>query len=771
MKKFNFKALLVVLLVLVLAFAIVACDKDKNNENNNNNNNDNNPSNPSGTVTPTGDEITSNDFFTELWDRSASIGNSGTIGKSKNFYAHANLELGIGLMKAITNPVPTDQILRLGFDIEAVLDRETANSTGTQAKIRLYSGDTDVCALYFFMKDPTNLYIDFDGQSIKFSAALIDGEDTLNGKLGTLLANFLKKTNQPAGTADETPATGTSFNDTIDSILDGMGEGWTLNTLIGKVLQMANLDLKTLISGNQLVSSIVTALVGDVNSVFDATGNLDVAKVLGAESLAGFFTATKSGDQYTLKSTPDLGNTIGSLLNLNFDLGIDFEADGEDGFKNGVTIQAGFPGMNYMTKLDGTDTRVYPYVELGIRNFEVAPATGHNVSLANAKAEYTDEVAFEMVEKLDFEGFKIKAGALDDFIPDVTGGAIEDIELALQGKVDLSGATPNKTQAKAWLKYGTKNLLEASFVNGRLAVKADQTVAIAGVPVLDTVLELAGPQIFDLVKNGLFKGNAQDPNLLGFANVFFENKTEHTGLNPNFQGALFEGIDVHALLNDFILSKLNTTPAPSTGTATTSEETPQKAPMRKFDVAFLSDMIKKFAPFISELKDGKLTIKSDNLMKDICDIVNMMFDLPYKVKGDIIEDAWTVKNSILNVAAIPMFGTIADYLDEAIDTTGLGLMTEDAAKALLGKTTTLTSAELWAARLLNSLSVEATIDLTQGIGWSVKAAIGSNVSLTYTSSMGMLADGKTFSVTDLAAGVQANAENWIYMNLAPTPAA
>lgn len=643
MKKLNFRAVLILLLVVVLSFALVACgDKDKDDDGGKKPT----PKPSTGTI----EDVKS--YFNTLWDLTSGIGSEAV---AENEDLQVSLDLGITLQTVDTG-AEVKQEIALGLGIEAILDRShqtEKNSDNTAFKINISAGDDEtVATVYYFFNDPANVYIDFAGQNIQIPYNLeLPSKDTDDGKFtpedfSAFFYNWLYNDKFTEGALANK-----SIADVLAYFTDGLGSNWTLNSLVGGVTQLFNLDIKGMLFPTDPKDSPLgmdlTSILGSIgltkDNMFDTNGNLDIKSILTNESLATMlFNATKTRVTATSAHTEinmatlggllssfigDLGSIINSSLGISLDYGIN---NGEiDGFDIGLT----FGSITAM--VDGAE--VSPKVILSVNDLSIGKASKSGLKMAADKSKYTNEVAVDAKVALDLKGISIDLDALLDEAEAPATSANEDaieatpswgdtikerlstyltknniegialdgaLEIGVYGKVDVASRPDvnkdevNKTSLKAWVKYGKANIVEMSFVGDRIAVKVNQDATIGGVKVVDALISLFGDNAYDLLVKYFGYGGKD------FAAQLFADET-HLVVNSQFKGAVWSGINLGKNFNDLINKAMEWIG----GSEETPEETPEGNAATSAEDSTITKVIKtiqKVLPYINT-KNG-LTI-------------------------------------------------------------------------------------------------------------------------------------------------------------------
>lgn len=629
MKKLSIRSLLIVVLALVLVFSLVACgDKDKGGNNGGNN------------TPPTPPDTTANvkNYFNTLWEKSTGIGGE-KIGETDDL--KVSLGLTVALDFADSNGSVKDSI-DLGILLDVVLDRSSKDSsTNTAIKAKFYdptSGENWFSAYYFF-NDVDNIYIDYAGQHVQIPFSYLN--DTYNKNFYNFVFND-KVIKDKVDDKGQVTKEGKTIAQIITALTENMGSSWDLNVLIGDVLKVFDIDIK---SAKDTISGVLEMIGIKADDAFDAQGNINIKNILTNDTVAEFFvndettTTTENGvTTYVTKLAPsvlDMLSMIGGslpeslkgLLDVidGLDLALEFTTknDAIDSF----TIRAGLPAI------EGENANVvdvHPVVAITITDLDFAKASKGEIekSMATEKNNYKNDVVLDAEVAIDLKGITLNALAFDkegyarfSKVNTAIDGGLDNIvldgtlALTLNGKLDLKNKENNGTVAKAALTYKGVNIVEASFVNGTLAVKVNQEAKIGDVKILDTLVRLFGDYAYSFVKTTFFKGNAEDAALKAFATKFFgcdieaeltkDPQERVVPLNESFQGAVWNGIDVPQLVQGLIKQVLNKLFPPKTdGNAGTAVA---KDPI----ITKVADTVVAALPLIKSTK-GKLVVATND---------------------------------------------------------------------------------------------------------------------------------------------------------------
>lgn len=569
MKKLSIRSLLIVVLALVLVFSLVACgDKDKGG-----NNGDNDTP-----TTPTDTTANVKNYFNTLWEKSTGIGGE-TIGEKDDL--KVSLGLTVALDFADGNGSVKDSI-DLGILLDVVLDRSSGkdSSTNTAIKAKFYdptSGENWFSAYYFF-NDVDNLYIDYAGQHVQIPFSYLN--DTYNKNFYNFVFND-KVIKDKVDDKGQVTKEGKTIAQIITALTKNMGSSWDLNVLIGDVLKVFDIDIA---SAKETIGSVLQMIGIKADDAFDAQGNINIKNILTNDTVAEFFvndettTTTENGvTTYVTKLAPSvldmlsmvggsLPESLKGLLDVidGLDLALEFTTknDAIDSF----TIRAGLP------KIEGENANVvdvHPVVAITITDLDFAKASKGEIekSMATEKNNYKNDVVLDAEVAIDLKGITLNALAFDkegyarfSKVNTAIGGGLDNIvldgtlALSLSGKLDLKNKENNGTVAKAALTYKGVNIVEASFVNGTLAVKVNQEAKIGNVKILDTLVRLFGDYAYSFVKTKFFNGNAEDAALKAFATKFFgcdieaelakDPQERVVPLNESFKGAAWKNVDI-----------------------------------------------------------------------------------------------------------------------------------------------------------------------------------------------------------------------------------
>lgn len=729
MKKLSIRSIFILILVLVLAFALVACgEKDE----------------PKPEPKPEDSVENVQAFFNTLWEKSSSIGNT-KVGEKDDL----KVDLGLTVKIATQDETGTEyQAIDLGVDLDLVLDRSSAegSSKHTAIKARLYdpsNNNETWVTLYYFFNDVDNVYVDFAGQNFKVPFDYLN--DTFNKNFDNFINNekIINKDN-----ADKAK----SIGEIITAVTENMGASWNLNTLVDDVVKLFGINLKDMIAGNDMIGGIIEGLLGDgatVDDVFDGD-RLDINKILANENIARalFLNEETIVDQDGFYSTAiDLNGDIGGMvvgmipegvdkiINANTELYLQYQ------LKNNALDSFGIKAV--LTEIESTvgEKTVHPALTVNITDLKFATATTDNgVKLEKDKSNYSTSAVLDASAVLDLAGFSLDATKLDSLngnrFSQVAG--LDNLQLkgqisvGLTGKVDLKDN--NGIAAYAHLTYKADDkaaavkVLEASFVNGNLAVVVNQkanlvaldsTGKTVNVPIASTLVNLWGDYAYNALKDKVFTGNPEV--LADLEGKLFSNK-DHRTINPNFVGAEWTGIDIVTGFKGVMDGLFTEKPANESADMATI-------------IGNVVKTVEKALPLVSTA-DNKLAVATDNIGNAVNSIGKVWWG----------KNAPDFKQSIIDADK----SNWLDKFTEAIKIEGATYTTkQDFLKAIFNS-----SANVVLDMSKNGLTLDLGVNVTKDASVKFALNIGAKASAT---------------ITDLSAGWKEDANTFVFnISSAPT---
>lgn len=729
MKKLSIRSIFILILVLVLAFALVACgEKDE----------------PKPEPKPEDSVENVQAFFNTLWEKSSSIGNT-KVGEKDDL----KVDLGLTVKIATQDEAGTEyQTIDLGVDLDLVLDRSSAegSSEHTAIKARLYdpSNNETWVTLYYFFNDVDNVYVDFAGQNFKVPFDYLN--DTFNKNFDNFINNekIINKDN-----ADKAK----SIGEIITAVTENMGASWNLNTLVDDVVKLFGINLKDMIAGNDMIGGIIEGLLGDgatVDDVFDGD-RLDINKILANENIARalFLNEETIVDQDGFYSTAiDLNGDIGGMvvgmipegvdkiINANTELYLQYQ------LKNNALDSFGIKAV--LTEIESTvgEKTVHPALTVNITDLKFATATTNEIenSMPVKKDNYSTSAVLDASAVLDLAGFSLDATKLDSLngnrFSQVAG--LDNLQLkgqisvGLTGKVDLKDN--NGIAAYAHLTYKADDkaaavkVLEASFVNGNLAVVVNQKANLVAldsngktvnVPIASTLVNLWGDYAYNALKDKVFTGNPEV--LADLEGKLFSNK-DHRTINPNFVGAEWTGIDIVTGFKGVMDGLFTEKPANESADMATI-------------IGNVVKTVEKALPLVSTA-DNKLAVATDNIGNAVNSIGKVWWG----------KNAPDFKESIIAADK----SNWLDKFTEAIKIEGATYTTkQDFLKAIFNS-----SAKVVLDMSKNGLALDLDVNVTKDASVKLALSIGAKASAT---------------ITDLSAGWKEDANTFVFnISTAPT---
>ncbi len=470
MKKFDIKKLLVLVLAFVLVFALVACNNDGGDDTGDDPGKTDSGKKPvKPTPTPSAGQVTTADFFEKLWNGASVIG-SEAIGANDDI----GLELSLGL--GVTNK--DNEIINLGIDIYAILDRDDNANTAAKVKIHDLTGDTDNnwLTIYYFLNDPYVGYIDWSyGDTVaNFKVGFDAG---FNGTWAEAIDGFLGKE----------VLSNMSVDDIITSFTKDMGSSWGLTGLINSITGMFNLDLNKLLSSISLLLPEGASLDDGVLALLMSLGGM----LTGEDADNSVFpcTTTADGDN-TIYSAPldAVWSFVPMLLgNSGKDYYVDVDGDGkldaedtelayhEDSHIGTMISDLSLAKLELQYTLDENEKLNGAAINVGIALDSDAEETFEiGININRLRFHNLDTVTEESAQStfgMDPEDYAdyfefdlaLSAELTDDALVMGNYNFNGTYGIELKGCIDLLNHTDNKTALQAVVTYNTKEIVKATY--------------------------------------------------------------------------------------------------------------------------------------------------------------------------------------------------------------------------------------------------------------------------------------------------------------------
>ena len=381
MKKFNLKALMLIVLALVMVFALVACGEKSNTTD---------TKKPSTTT-----EVKASDYFNALTESIKSIGNTA-ITSSQDIYA----QIGAGISLSNGSNVNLD----LEVQIELVYDRTHDNQNsaahlsiidkaGTLTKVT--EGGQAILEMFYFLNDPTFIYLNAFDQQIKLE---FDATGTENDSLAGNLTDFLTS-NFETGMFQ-----GKSLDGFITTIASKFGPDFTLDVLVDTIAsQIMGISTAELISS---VAGMIGSEATDINGLLNAVSGLLISTDKNA--------VTKVTEGSKTVWTAKLGSLVNNLaegflsgvLDSESNLALAFTLD------NGAIDEFSVSGK---TAVLGTGSNASRYdLKIAITDFKFKGVDAATNPI-KAEGDYKTDYVIEAVLEADLAKDKIKLTFEDPF--------------------------------------------------------------------------------------------------------------------------------------------------------------------------------------------------------------------------------------------------------------------------------------------------------------------------------------------------------------------
>ena len=381
MKKFNLKALMLIVLALVMVFALVACGEKSNTTD---------TKKPSTTT-----EVKASDYFNALTESIKSIGNTA-ITSSQDIYA----QIGAGISLSNGSNVNLD----LEVQIELVYDRTHDNQNsaahlsiidkaGTLTKVT--EGGQAILEMFYFLNDPTFIYLNAFDQQIKLE---FDATGTENDSLAGNLTDFLTS-NFETGMFQ-----GKSLDGFITTIASKFGPDFTLDVLVDTIAsQIMGISTAELISP---VAGMIGSEATDINGLLNAVSGLLISTDKNA--------VTKVTEGSKTVWTAKLGSLVNNLaegflsgvLDSESNLALAFTLD------NGAIDEFSVSGK---TAVLGTGSNASRYdLKIAITDFKFKGVDAATNPI-KAEGDYKTDYVIEAVLEADLAKDKIKLTFEDPF--------------------------------------------------------------------------------------------------------------------------------------------------------------------------------------------------------------------------------------------------------------------------------------------------------------------------------------------------------------------
>ena len=545
MKKFDIKWLLILVLVVVLAFGLVACNKDKGGDTPADPGTD--PVDPTPGPTP-GNKSTPAVFFQELWTASKSLG-SAVVDPTQD-----KIKIAIeGDMEFASDNVAAGST-DIGLELGIVLDLPAANASApslgdTALKLRFYdktdANNKNWFTAWYFINDPKKLYF-----QVKNEYFVLAFDAYWNAQFTTLLGDLVNNKELLSGLNNITPFE--SIMDVVNYIARSGGTDWSLDKLIvgetkdGKptsLLGLFGLNLKQILEMDLVQSLLHIDTSKDITleSILTnpSVANIVLDKKQVTKEVKGDITYYSARGIGTGKAL--LNGMVDQLLSY-YDIALSF---GTDGTKfHGFTIE-----------IFGNKNAYNADLKINLTKMEIAKETAESkaaLGLPTDSTTFKSNAAFSIAGEMNLDNDVVKIN------PNNVAIGFGTYSFTFKGSVDLTGqAAENKTAAELQIIAGklseasTKSMLTAVYKNRTLTIKVNpsnpQAAAImkAGLPALAQLIIDASTGTKAEVPFALFTTMAKDV----LTKAFTDYGTDGTcnDLDTTFTGIEITGVDIATL--------------------------------------------------------------------------------------------------------------------------------------------------------------------------------------------------------------------------------
>lgn len=547
MKKFDIKWLLILVLVVILAFGLVACG---NKGGGSDTPAEEDPDTP--VVDPT--KSTPSEFFGALWDASKSLGTT-EVDPTKD-KIHIGMAMDISLTSDQVKELDVGVELGLVADLASMNKSANADMGDSALMLKAFDKATNKnwITLWYFLKDEKNLYFQVQDQSFKVAF-----DAYWNDQFSTLLQGVLKL---PV-------LQGEDILSLINGIARTGGEDWSLDTLIlGKgefkgILAAFGLDIGGILE-NDMVKKILPKGVdsSSLGSILQGLGGV----VIDSTSCKKYSQADGS-TQYV---AGNLSKTVTNTLLNSFTDGL-FDAINALSLSFNVTKDGDIDGLTIA--ISGKRALINTEIKINITDLtiETVPTT---TSATNVLG--TADKTFQPYVNISWEGCMDASAwgvVLDpDLNPDTPNIKIGKVLVKLDATIDLVGDyASNKTAAQLTITNDitptndndAETVLIAVYKNHTLTLETDLTsannkaIAVEALSPLTKLIKDAAVAGDDVtVPYAIFGAMADEIRTKMFSG---KEKPAVSDVKENFTSIVITGVDIatlakgafYAILSDF----------------------------------------------------------------------------------------------------------------------------------------------------------------------------------------------------------------------------
>ncbi len=461
MKKFDIKWLLILVLVVILAFGLVACGNKGGSETPEEEEEQQKP------VDPNKSDAT--EFFATLWDASKSLG-SETVNPNTD-KVHIGLDMDISLTS--DNVAELDVGVKLGLVADlAAMNKQTDPDLGdTALMLQAYDKVTSEnwITLWYFLSDKDYIYLKVQNQSFK-----VGFDAYWNNEFSTLLQGVLA---QNLDFLADKPIK--NILGIINGVAASGGDNWTLDTLIlGNKNKGGNFDGLLSAFGlnlSELLASLPEGLLGkgtdtsSLGSILKAMGGVVVESSSCKKYTNADGSKTYTANKLSTTATTLLNNLTDNLFKSISSLSLTYNVTSAGAIDDLIITIAG--------KKDLSNAEI----KIAITDLTIKKTTAAATTVLNKEASYKPyaKIAFEGYMDASLWGIELDP----DLNPATADIKIGKVKINLDATIDLIGAgDANKTAAKLTITNdigGTspEEVLTATYVNHVLTLKTDLSTA------------------------------------------------------------------------------------------------------------------------------------------------------------------------------------------------------------------------------------------------------------------------------------------------------
>ena len=532
MKKFDIKWLLILVLVIVLAFGLVACGSKGGNET---------PEEEEEQTVVDPNKSDAAEFFGTLWEASKSLGAEQVNPQQDK--VHIGMAMDISLTS--DNVAELDVGVKLGLVADLKAMNTTDNLGDTALMLQAFdkaTGDNWI-TLWYFLKDKDNLYFKVQNQNFKVSF-----DAYWNAEFSTLLDGLLGQDMSFLKGSEK------SLLALINGIAASGGSEWTLDTLVlgnktkggnfGGLLAAFGLDL------GELLSSLPDGLLGkgtdtsSLGSILKAMGGVVVeSKECKKIANADGSTTYKAGKLSTTATTLLNGFTDNLFKSVNsFSL--------QYNVKNGAID-------DLVIAIAGKKDLANAEIKIAITELTIKKVTAESTTVLGKENSYSSYAKIQWEGYMDASAWGIELDP--DLNPNTADIKIGKVKINLDATIDLVGAgDANKTAAKLTITNDitatndddAEEVLTATYKQNVLTLKTDlstpnnKAIAVEALSPLCDLIEKASVGEDAIVAYKIFGDMAKEVRKEMFNNVA---KPTVANVNADFKSISITGVDIKVL--------------------------------------------------------------------------------------------------------------------------------------------------------------------------------------------------------------------------------